>query len=49
MTFEDVQRTFDVYLDAMDRLLGARPGSFPRVDPEALRPWFGTGGKKGPA
>jgi AcrR family transcriptional regulator len=45
--FEEVQRSLDAYLDAFDRVLGAPAGSFPRVDPEALRPWFEPTGMKG--
>jgi AcrR family transcriptional regulator len=49
VAFEEVVHTVDGYLDAFDRVLGARPGTFPRPDPEALRPWFGRQGEKGPA
>jgi AcrR family transcriptional regulator len=37
---EDVIRVFDSYTEAVERMLGARPGSLVLTDPTILRQWF---------
>jgi AcrR family transcriptional regulator len=39
--FEDVEPQLRAYTDAMERVLGVPPGSWPIVDPAILRQWFG--------
>jgi AcrR family transcriptional regulator len=41
ITFEEVNRTFDAYLEAFERIVGARPGSLKFLDEQALKVWFG--------
>lgn len=41
VTFEEVKRTFDAYLEAFERLVGVRPGSLQFLDEPALEFWFG--------
>jgi AcrR family transcriptional regulator len=41
VTFEEVKRTFDAYLEAFERILGVRPGSLQFLDEQALEIWFG--------
>jgi AcrR family transcriptional regulator len=41
ITFEDVERAFDAYREAVERILGLPHGSFFAVDRETLRHWFG--------
>ena len=40
-TFEEVRQTFDAYLEAFERIVGARPGSLKFLDESDLRVWFG--------
>jgi len=37
---ERLQRTFDLYSDVLERMLGAPPGSLPIIDTESLREWL---------
>ena len=37
----DVERTFGVYTESFERILGARPGSIQLIDRPVLRAWFG--------
>jgi AcrR family transcriptional regulator len=39
--FEDVERLFGAYAEALDRILGLRPGQLSLPDPPTLRTWFG--------
>jgi AcrR family transcriptional regulator len=39
--FEDVERLFRAYADALDRVLGLEPGRLSLPDPPTLRIWFG--------
>jgi AcrR family transcriptional regulator len=41
ITFEEVKRTFDAYLEAFERIVGARPGSLKFLDEADLHVWFG--------
>jgi AcrR family transcriptional regulator len=41
ITFEEVKRTFDAYLEAFERIVGARPGSLTFLDESTLAVWFG--------
>ena len=41
VTFEEVKRTFDAYLEAFERIVGVRPGSLQFLDEQALEFWFG--------
>ena len=41
VTFEEVKRTFDAYLEAFERMVGARPGSIKFLDEADLEVWFG--------
>jgi AcrR family transcriptional regulator len=41
VSYEEVARAFGAYADAVDRILGAAPGSFPRADEVLLCTWFG--------
>jgi AcrR family transcriptional regulator len=41
ITFEEVKRTFDAYLEGFERIVGARPGSLKFLDEPALEVWFG--------
>jgi AcrR family transcriptional regulator len=41
VTFEEVKRTFDAYLEAFERIVGVRPGSLQFLDEQALEIWFG--------
>jgi len=41
ITFEEVKRTFDAYLEGFERIVGASPGSLQFLDEQALRVWFG--------
>jgi AcrR family transcriptional regulator len=46
--YDDVARTFRAYVGAIDRILGAAPGSFPYADEAVLRAWFGQARKDPP-
>jgi len=37
----DVERTFSMYTESFERILGARPGSIQLIDRPVLRAWFG--------
>jgi AcrR family transcriptional regulator len=39
--FEDVERLFRAYSDALERILGLEPGRLSLPDPPTLRIWFG--------
>ena len=39
--FEEVERLFGAYTEALDRILGLRPGQLTLTDPQLLRTWFG--------
>ena len=39
--FEDVERLFRAYTEALDRILGLEPGRLSLTDPPTLRTWFG--------
>jgi AcrR family transcriptional regulator len=39
--FEDVERLFGAYSEALDRILGLEPGRLSLTDPPTLRMWFG--------
>lgn len=41
VSFAEVEATVRAYREAFERILGARPGSLPIVDPHVLRQWFG--------
>jgi len=41
ITFEEVKRTFDAYLEAFERIVGARPGSLKFLDEPTLEIWYG--------
>ncbi len=41
ITFEDVQVSFAAYAEAIERILGLTPGTFPVADQATLRRWFG--------
>ena len=41
ITFEEVKRTFDAYLEAFERIVGVPPGSLKFLDEPALEVWFG--------
>jgi AcrR family transcriptional regulator len=41
ITFEEVKRTFDAYLEGFERIVGARPSSLKFLDESALKVWFG--------
>jgi len=41
ISFEDVERAFNAYRDAVERILGLPARSFYVVDPQTLRHWFG--------
>ena len=41
ITFEAAERTLSTYLEAFERILGARPGSVTLLDPRILHEWFG--------
>ncbi len=41
VTFEEVKRTFDAYLEAFERIVGVRSGSLKFLDEPTLRIWFG--------
>jgi AcrR family transcriptional regulator len=41
ISYELVQRRFDAYWQAFERILGLAPGSFRAVDPAILRQWYG--------
>jgi AcrR family transcriptional regulator len=41
VTFEEVKRTFDAYLEAFERIVGARAGSLKFLDEADLEVWFG--------
>jgi AcrR family transcriptional regulator len=41
ITLEAVERTFDAYAEAFERILGARPGSFDFADAATIRKWYG--------
>jgi AcrR family transcriptional regulator len=38
--FEEVERFIHAYDEAIERILGLRPGSFALIDPDSLRTWF---------
>ncbi len=40
VTFEEVQRFIHAYEEAIERILGLRPGSFCLIDPQSLHVWF---------
>jgi AcrR family transcriptional regulator len=39
--FEDVERAFAAFTEALDRILGLEPGRLSLTDPPTLRQWFG--------
>lgn len=41
VTLEEVERTFEAYSEAFERILGARPGSLVLTDVATIRQWFG--------
>jgi AcrR family transcriptional regulator len=41
ITYEQAVRPIEAMAAAMDRILGADPGTFPRTDERVLRTWFG--------
>lgn len=41
VTYEEVKRLFDAYLEAFERIVGARPGSLRFLDEPTLEFWFG--------
>jgi len=41
VAFEEVQQTFDAYLEAFERIVGVRPGSLKFLDEPTLELWFG--------
>jgi AcrR family transcriptional regulator len=41
VTLEEVKRTFDAYLEAFERIVGARPGSLKFLDEPTIEFWFG--------
>jgi hypothetical protein len=41
ITFEEVKRIFDAYLEGFERIVGARPGSLKFLDEPTLEVWFG--------
>lgn len=41
ITLEDVERAFEAYRDALERILGAAPGSIRVLERQTLRHWFG--------
>ena len=41
ITFEEVKRTFDAYLEAFERIVGARPGSLKFLDEPTIAFWYG--------
>jgi AcrR family transcriptional regulator len=41
VTLEEVRRTFDAYLEAFERILGAHPGSLKFLDEPTIEFWFG--------
>jgi AcrR family transcriptional regulator len=41
ITFEEVKRTFDAYLEAFERIVGARPGSLKFLDEQTIEFWYG--------
>jgi AcrR family transcriptional regulator len=40
VTYEEVERTFDAYLEAFERIVGVRPGSLKFLDEPTLEFWF---------
>ncbi|HJW22654.1 MAG TPA: TetR/AcrR family transcriptional regulator [Candidatus Limnocylindrales bacterium] len=41
VSLEEVKRTFDAYLEAFERIVGARPGSLKFLDEPTIEFWFG--------
>ena len=41
VTLEEVKRTFDAYLEAFERMVGAPPGSLEFLDEPTIEFWFG--------
>jgi hypothetical protein len=41
---QDVERMIAAYNDALERVLGARPGSLHLIDMATTREWFAAGG-----
>jgi AcrR family transcriptional regulator len=41
VTLEEVKRTFDAYLEAFERIVGAHPGSLKFLDEPTIEFWFG--------
>lgn len=41
ITFEEVKRTFDAYLEAFERIVGARTGSLKFLDESTIEFWYG--------
>jgi AcrR family transcriptional regulator len=41
ITFEEVKRTFDAYLEAFERIVGARPGTLKFLDEPTIAFWYG--------
>jgi AcrR family transcriptional regulator len=41
VTFEEVTRTFDAYLEGFERIVGARPGSLKFLDEPTIEFWYG--------
>jgi AcrR family transcriptional regulator len=38
--YEEVERFIHAYDEAIERILGLRPGSFTLIDPDSMRTWF---------
>jgi AcrR family transcriptional regulator len=41
ITLEEVKRTYDAYLEAFERIVGARPGSLKFLDEPTIEFWYG--------
>jgi AcrR family transcriptional regulator len=41
ITFEEVKETFEAYLEAFERIVGARPGSLKFLDEPTIAFWYG--------
>lgn len=41
ITLEEVKRTFDAYLEAFERIVGATPGSLKFLDEQTVEFWYG--------
>jgi AcrR family transcriptional regulator len=40
VSYDEVEQILSAFADGLERLLGARPGTLPLVDPAILREWF---------